>query len=323
MTFPVSHSTLDATALAAEVQRRYGIAGPLRCRLVARGSNDIYLTENGTGQYALRVSRAQHRSGTEIQFETQLLSHLAQLGLPVPTPIALRDGSQSFSVLAPEGERPIVMMSWIAGRPLNRQMSAIEAGKAGELLGQINAAASSFQTPQPKLIDTVARIKRQQQHVDRLLHAGSIERASFDQGLQAVDAAFQSRAMRGLRHGAIHGDFQHANLLQNFDGALTAIDFDDCGTDIIAKDLITFEWRARLDALDAGVIDAFRQAYERVFPLSPQEHAALPVLRIARDLYLLASYAAYIDRIGPVDGFERPERLLALLVEDLKQLSDT
>lgn len=317
-TFPVVHSTLDPAALADEVVRRYGLEVS-RCRLIARGSNDFYRVDGPQGRHALRVSRAGYRSEPDVGYELGLLGWLAAGGLPVPAPVPQRDGRPYFTVAAPEGERPVVLLSWIDGQPLGRDMSVDEGDTAGRLLGRLQRAAAGFAPPYVKRIDTVARIERQLRFVDGVLPQGGEPRAAFERGLAVVREFFAGSAVAQLPSGPTHGDFQFANVMKSGDGRLWPVDFDDCGFDLLAKDLVTFEWRARLERLPQAVIDAFEAGYLAVRPMSAGEHAALPVLRIARDLYLLVSYCAYIDRIGPVAGFERESRLVELLAEDLRR----
>jgi homoserine kinase type II len=317
-TFPVIHSTLDPAALADEVRRRYGL-DVRRCRLIARGSNDFYRVDDVEGRHALRVSRAGYRSAQDVGYELGLLRWLAAAGLPVPTPRPQLDASPFFTLAAPEGERPVVLLSWIDGQPLGHDMSVAEGDAAGRLLGRLQLAARGFDPPYVKRIDTVARIERQLRFVDGVLHVGSESRSAFDRGLAAVRAFFAGPGPAALPTGPTHGDFQFANVMKCGDGSLWPVDFDDCGFDLLAKDLVTFEWRARLERLPQPVIDAFEAGYLAARPMSAAERAALPVLRIARDLYLLVSYCAYIDRIGPVAGFERESRLVELLLEDLRR----
>jgi Ser/Thr protein kinase RdoA (MazF antagonist) len=316
MTFPVSHSTLDAGALAAELGKRFALPGNCVCRLVARGSNDLYRVECGMERYALRVSRAYHRTAAELGYELDLLAFLAGRAVRVPAPVPLANADRFFSVSAPEGERLIVMIGWIDGRPLDRQLSRVEAEAAGRLLADLHVVARDFRSSPVKEIDTVVRITRQLRYLDRLLPHGTVGREQFDHALDAVRRFFSGQAAAALPRGPTHGDFQFANVMKSPDGTLWAIDFDDCGLDITVKDLITFEWRARLEQLPQEVIDAFRGGYESRCPLTIEEVAALPMLRVARDLYLIVSYAAYIDRIGPVAGFEAQSRLVDLMVED-------
>lgn len=317
MTFPVIHSTLDSAALAVEVARRYALPGDCACRLVARGSNDLYRVQCGAARYALRVSRAHHRTAAELNYELDLLAFMAGRSARVPAPLSLTDDARYFTVDAPEGERPIVMTNWLEGQPLDRTLSEPEAEAAGQLLGDLHILAKEFRSQSAKEIDTVQRITRQMHHLDRLLPRGTVGREHFDRGMDAARRYFADPEAAALPRCATHGDFQFANLMRAPDGILWAIDFDDCGRDISAKDLITFEWRARLERLRPAVIDAFRSGYERRCPLTPEEVRALPMLRVARDLYLIVSYAAYIDRIGPVAGFEAESRLVDLLVEDI------
>lgn len=266
----------------------------------------------------MRVSRAGYRTYSEIDYELGLLGSLAAAGIPVPVPVLQRTGERFFTVSAPEGERPIALLSWVEGQPLGRQMTIADGNEAGRLLGRLQIAARGFAPAWIKRVDTVARIERQMPFIDNVAPPGSAARQSFDVGLEAVRHYFAASAAAELPIGPAHGDFQYANVLKSSDGQLWAVDFDECGVDILVKDLVTFEWRARLERISQAVLDAFLDGYLAERPMSADERSALPLLRVARDLYLLVSYAAYIDRIGPVAGFEQESRLLELLAEDLQ-----
>ncbi|MCB1625832.1 MAG: phosphotransferase [Pseudomonadales bacterium] len=323
MTFPVSHSTLDAQALARAVAERYDLGPPQSCRLISRGSNDLYALQFSDQRRVLRVARANHRSASEATFELELLRHLAGGGMPVPAPIPLADGSLHFSVVAPEGERRIVLQTWVEGRALDHSLSPQDARAAGMLLARLHERAHGFRSAEPKLIDTVGRIERKLSYVDALLPLGTAGRDLFDQGFAVVQQWFAAGSGHGLPRGPTHGDFQYANLMQSAGGALAAVDFDDCGIDCLAMDIVTFAWRSRFDDLAAEIDAQFLAGYQVVRPLADAERAALPMLLLARDLYLHASYAAYIDRIGPVSGFEDEARFMVVLARDLHALGIT
>lgn len=323
--FPVVHSTLDAEALAREVATRYGWNGAVRCRLASRGSNDVYAIDAPGGRFALRVSRARHRTREQLEYECDWLAHLAGRGLPVPAPVALPSGERAFELLAPEGARAVVMMEWLDGRACDATLTAREAGAAGELLARIHDAAADFRPRGARVTDTVAKIEHQSAHLERLLGAPAraAQRSLFERALARVREELSGPAARLLRRGAAHGDFQYANLVRLRAGTIGTIDFDDCGDDLLVKDLVTFGWRARYDGLPPEIEMALRAGYESIRPLSGPERAALPLLAVARDLYMLASYAAYVDRIGPVPGFEDESRFWRLLEADWRALEQT
>jgi Ser/Thr protein kinase RdoA (MazF antagonist) len=315
--FPVSHSTLDADALAAELARRLQLRS-VRCRLVSRGSNDLYRIESDTGVFALRVARARHRSSRELDYELCMMRQLSARGLPVPTPVTLRSGKSHFSVRAPEGVRAISLFSWVDGTPLSKTMTSADARAAGRLLAEMHGVLAGFNPPKSKNINTVSKIEDKLRYIDNILPQHSQHRLYFDNALEEIRAFFIVPLIKALPRGATHGDFQFANLMRSSEGRLWVIDFDECGFDILAKDLITFEWRARLDGLPSSTIRAFHSGYRAVRPLIKEETRALPFLRLARDVYLLVSYAAYIDRIGPVQGFNDQSRIIQLMLDDLQ-----
>ena len=304
MTFPVSQSVLDAGALAAELARRYGFKGAVKCRLISRGMNDIYEVRSAAGRYAAKAARAGKSSDGEFGFEQAFVSHLAAARFVVPTPLAQTDGSLFFAVDAPEGRRQIAVMRWLDGAPCTKALTLDDARRLGGFLGRLHRAADGFSYPVPRPLNAEVKLKARLPGLIAML------------GDDADSAAFLSRAVAGLLarmdaldpalvpRGAVHGDFQYANVMQTTDGGLAVFDFSDCGRDFIARDLAGFFWRADFDGVGAALNPAFVAGYEAVRPLTPAEHAALPLFRAARHLLITASMAEFIDRVGPIPGFD-------------------
>jgi Ser/Thr protein kinase RdoA (MazF antagonist) len=107
-----------------------------------------------------------------------------------------------------------------------------------------------------------------------------------------------------VRRGPVHGDYQFANVLRAHDGAIAVLDFDTCGIGYCAEDLLTFVWRSDMEIRDESINEAFLSGYEGVRPLLDEERAFYPIFRVARDLYMSATFAILINRVGPVPGFD-------------------
>jgi Ser/Thr protein kinase RdoA (MazF antagonist) len=104
--------------------------------------------------------------------------------------------------------------------------------------------------------------------------------------------------------GACHGDFQYANVMVQSDRSLAVFDFSDCGDDFLARDLAAFFWRADFDGVGEQVNGAFIAGYEAVRPMSREERGILPVFRASRHLMITTAFANYVNRIGPIPGFD-------------------
>lgn len=304
MTFPVLQSVFDADALAVEVARRYGFTTVPRCRLISRGMNDIYEVRLGPQRYALKAARAGKCTDAEYAYEQELVLHLAKAGFAVPAPMPQKDGASFFTLAAPEGPRQVVLMRWLDGTPCTKTMTLDDARRLGVFLGRLHEAMAGFKAPIHRSPSSEPKIR---ERLPMLLDMVGDDR-DMSAFLQRAAASTYARVAaldeRQVPRGAIHGDFQYANAMTQADGGLAVFDFSDCGEDFLARDLATFFWRADFDGVGEKLNGAFVAGYESRRTLSPAEKAALPLFRAARHLLITASFAHYVNRVGPIPGFD-------------------
>lgn len=319
MSFPVIHSTLDPTALAAYMEEHFDLAPPVSCRLVARGSNDIYDLKHGAGRLALRVAKANFRSVAEVRFELDLLDFLGNKGVKVAKPVVSKVGERCLTVEAPEGIRNIVAFRWINGKSCH-PLTEKQARMAGRLLGNLHLEGMDFRHTDPRSSDIPGLIREREASLRKLLvDRPDAEKATMT-ALSRYDD-FQSSGMEmNLTKSVIHGDFQPANMLLQEGDSSYVIDFDECAFDCLIRDLACFLWRNRFDEVETAVDRAFIEGYSAIRPLSSFELESLPMFVLARNLHIFATYAGIINRVGPIPGFQSFERFLELMqVEETVQ----
>ena len=304
MTFPVLQSVLDADALGLEVARRYGLAGPLRCRLISRGMNDIYEVRNGTHRFALKAARAGKCTDAEYGYEQALVQHLGRAGFMVPTPVLLKDGAPFFSLDAPEGLRQLALMRWLDGVPCTKAMTLDDARRLGVFLARLHESSVGFKYPVQRTPSSEPKIRERLPNLLEMVGDDRDMISFLQRAAMAATARVEALDHRALPRGAVHGDFQYANIMTQADGGLAVFDFSDCGNDFLARDLASFFWRADFDGVGEKLNGAFVAGYESRRPLSPAEKSALPLFRAARHLLITASFAHYVNRIGPIPGFD-------------------
>ncbi|MBM3513899.1 MAG: hypothetical protein FJX59_09305 [Alphaproteobacteria bacterium] len=304
MTFPVIQSVLDGAALAAELARRFDIAPPVKCRLISRGMNDIYEVRSAHGRHAVKVARAGKADDAAFDYEQAYAQHLADAGFTVPAPMIGRDGKGFFSVDAPEGRRQIAVMKWLDGTPLTKAMSADDARRLGAFLARLHQSVENFNPPSPRSPETERKINERLPALVEMV-ADDPQSAQFLRHT-ASDVVARITAMdrAAMPFGAIHGDFQYANVMATPGGALATFDFSDCGQDFLGRDIVTFFWRSDFDGVGDALNPAFVAGYQSIRPLTPAELAALPLFRVARHLLITASMAEFVNRIGPIPGFD-------------------
>jgi Ser/Thr protein kinase RdoA (MazF antagonist) len=304
VTFPVSQSVLNADALAAEVARRFGFTGAVNCRLISRGMNDIYEVRHADQRYALKVARAGKCSDAEYGFEQALVQHLARARFVVPTPVLQKDGAAFFTLHAPEGYRQVALMRWLDGVPCAKTMTLDDARRLGYFLARIHEASAGFSYPVHRSPNSEPKIRERLPLLLAMVGDDPTMAAFLQRAAASVYARIEAIDDRIVPRGAVHGDFQYANIMTQADGGLAVFDFSDCGEDYLARDIASFFWRADFDGVGEKLNGAFVSGYEAHRPLSPGEKAALPLFRAARHLLITASFAHFVSRVGPIPGFD-------------------
>lgn len=316
-TFPVIHSILDSAALAEELSAWIG-SKVMSCQLISRGSNDIYRARTAEASFSVRVARAGWRSESELDYELGLLEWLRRRDLNVPEPVTGMGGELTFSLTAPEGQRSVVVFHWLDGTVLPPSFSADMARRIGQLLATMHAAGRDFVPNSPKPVHTMAKIRGHREALEKLFFNQPRVLALLEAATVWLEQALAALP-KTLPEVHIHGDAHFGNLLVTESGELALIDFDECGQDMAVKDLLPFFWRNQVEGLSEELSAAFLNGYEAIRSLEPDETAALPLLLATRHLYLLATLAGTVNRMGPVAGFDaRESHYVALLETHLK-----
>ena len=135
--FPVTSTTLSATALEQFVIEKYNLSPNATCQLFRTGINHTYFITDGEHKYVLRVYCYNWRSKREIQAEMDLLFLLKQNNISVSYPIADRNKQFIQDINAPEGSRHAVLFSFAEGGKM-RFMNEVTCFKIGVLMGQLH-----------------------------------------------------------------------------------------------------------------------------------------------------------------------------------------
>ncbi|AVC48737.1 phosphotransferase enzyme family protein [Rhizobium leguminosarum bv. viciae] len=143
--FDPLYSTPQVAAIEQFIDQHYPLAGPVSCRMLQSGLNDVYLALGSNGErYVFRLSHRRARGPADVKTETAFLTHLAQSGVPVAAAVPTREGSLFVQGQAPEGARQAVLFRAIEGR----KPDTTDAGDAranGKTLALMHNAAETFQ----------------------------------------------------------------------------------------------------------------------------------------------------------------------------------
>lgn len=306
------YSTFAAEGLAELVAARYGLRAP-QVTLLRRGFNDNYRVVAGPDRFVLRIylHGKYYISGpADLQFELDLLDHLAGAGVGVAPALPMLSGERLGQIEGPEGRRYFALFRYASGAPV-AEPTVDQVRALGREVARIHLAVDRFQSALP----------RQSLGVDALIGAALRRLAPYlaDQPadltlLQAkaaeTRATIESLTLPPGAWGIIHGDPHSGNC--HFDGERPVFfDFDTCGYGYRAYDIA-------IAKADGEAEEAFLEAYQAVRPLSTQEVGALPAFTLARQIW----DAGDILTMAPVWGEQAMKRTVAGLIRELRKGDD-
>ncbi len=235
---------------------------------IAEGvQNSNFFLDTSCGQYVLTVFEQVQED--QLPFYLALLAHLADRGIPCPTPIVNRHGSLTGRLCG----KPAAIVSRLVGRSLIVP-TRMHCAAIGRLLARLHRAAADFPVPLAHARDTGWCTDTAAQLVEHLPVA--------EADLLASEIVFQQCCRPDdLPRGVIHADLFRDNVL--FDGQEVSgvLDFYFAGVDDLLFDLAVTvnDWCADSSGqFDAQRCRALLSAYQDERRLLPAEIAAWPIM---------------------------------------------
>lgn len=304
--FPVTYSLVAPDALLQVIAHTYPLSEFVSCRLYRVSWNSTYLLSARHAKFVVRVYGADWHSRSAIDYELQLLCHLAASGCGVAAPLARTDSTFLTPIAAPEGTRYIAVFPHAPGIvpapfPLGDASQSVYFGRA---LAELHRAAQSFTPSATRLAHTTATI------IDKpldTLQPFLTHRPADWKYLRHVASVVRERLDHNahqLTWGVIHADPFSANATLDKDNQVTWYDFDLCGPgwhlSDVADGYASAMGQERSTEDKEAVWQSFLHGYRSIRDL-PEEHLTLiPVLLAARTIYFMSLNA----RKGLIKGFE-------------------
>lgn len=293
-------------ALLDLIAQNYSLPNPTSCRLHRVSWNTTYVLFAHDARFIVRVYGARWRSHAEIQYELDLLVHLAAKGCGVATPIARTDKSFLTPIPAPEGMRYAVVFTYAPGTvpqpfPLG---DAVQSEHFGRTLAQLHSAADTFTTLANRMAYTIVNL------VDRPLAALEpffMHRPADWAYLHHVAAVVHTQldtASRLLTWGVVHGDPFSANATLSDTNHVTWYDFDLCGPgwhlSDIANGYASAMGQERSAAEKEAIWQSFLHGYRAKRSVGNTELRLIPVMLAANTIYFMSMNTLK----APIQGFE-------------------
>ena len=263
-------------------------------RLIRNRENAVFEIALPGGPAALRLHRPGYQSQGSIASELWWQSALAAEGLAVPTALPTLAGDLVAQLA--QG-RLASCIAWAKGDaigeggvPLTQSMARQCALHAdlGQMLAEMHTLTDGMTLP--------ANFTRHRWDLDGLLgetpfwdrfweHPGLTQHqaAMLKAARSQLHADFTSYIARGADIGLIHADVLRENVLDD-DGALTLIDFDDCGIGFRLYDLGTALSQNLTEPHLPQIADALISGYSRLRPLSTQDIGLVAGFTLLRTL---------------------------------------
>lgn len=277
--FPCSSSIFSATHLALWLEDNYPFSKPARCQLIRAGINHHYLVETSTGKYILRVYFYQWRSQDQVQEELAFILRQKAAGQAVAYPIANKAGSYFNVLLAPEGERLVVLFSFAKGAYLPNPSAGV-VDQIGKRIADMHTLSKDQFFIHRKTYNTHTLGKWALQEITKRFSTDSPAVQYLQKGQQAIEAAFQQADVEALPKGQIHLDVWYDNMRIDAKQTITLYDFDNCGNGWLFLDLAYTSmiiYFTEPDPIQAQKkIDHFLEGYQSILPISTLERQLIP-----------------------------------------------
>lgn len=275
---------------------------------------------NGT-HYALRVCTPDEHSNHDAEVEIAWLNVLnQQTDLPVPVPIANKAGN-FLTFASSEGvpeERRCVLFEWVAGRPIDENLTPEIYQKLGATMAQMHDFAATFfhqpnawpKAMRPMRWDTVFYYPDEPViiHADEYAHLfPQTRRDLITQAITCVEPVLKNLYASPNDAIIIHGDLHMWNV-HHAKGQLHLLDFEDLMWGYPIQDVAITLWYGREREDYAELRKAFKTGYSsvRAWPAPDEETAEKQVeaLAIARTIMFI-NYAARVLNDEPEEYIHR------------------
>ena len=300
-TLSASHSILCTKSLKSYAERHYDFGELSECKFLQLGLNDTYLIRTKTEKFILRAYRLNWRTESDIAYELDALTHLADKGACVSKPLKRKDGKLFEVVVAPEGERFLVLFTFANGDPPNyEEQVEQQAYLYGKAAAHIHTHTDSFSTEHKRFdLSLATLIDKPLKEIQPLLSHRADDWEYMVGFASRLSAKIQNLlANQVLEHGFCHGDFHGGNAHHDMNGTVTFFDFDCCGHGWRAYDVATFFWGARIQEKHRQRCRHFLRGYVEGRHFSDESLASVPYFVAARHLWLIGLHTAISGHHG-------------------------
>ena len=244
--------------------KAYALGELLELKGIVSGiTNTNYFVTTSTGRYVLTLF--EEHTAEELPYYLDLMTHLADHGVPCPHPVANLSGN----TLGALSGKPAALVTCLTGRDLAAPDTK-HCAEVGRVLAEMHLAGQSFQGQGRNTRDAAWRNETANKVRPML--------SSEEKQLLNTTLTFQANFnMQDLPQGLIHADLFRDNVLIDGDKVGGLIDFYYACHDALLYDvaIAVNDWCTLSDGdLDTTRAQSMLQAYHHVRPFNEAENSA-------------------------------------------------
>lgn len=235
--------------------------------------NTNYFISTNKADYVLTIF--EHASIDDLQFDLQLMEHLAKADIPCPQPLHRIDG-ELLSIIA---NKPAALVSRLSGKS-PETISPRQCAEVGYWLAHLHIAGQGF--------SLTRKTTRDLNWAATILTALQTHIRTDQYDLLMAELSYQRTVTRAhLPQGIIHSDLFNDNVLFDGEKLTGLLDLYDTCTDTLLYDIaITANaWCSQPSgAFNHEKLSALIRAYSNIRPLTDAERSSWPSLTRAAAL---------------------------------------
>ncbi len=285
LTIEAVYSTLSTSELLAKVVSQYAMpTTPTYCEFWYRGLNDTYKLSSAKENFVLRVYRKNWRTLSAITFELEAIMYLHRAGVAVAMPMEKKDGGFITSIMAPEGERYVIITEFARGNILKFEDDN-DARIFGKAVAEIHHFSSGFKSSSSRYtLNLQHLINEPLVNIKPYLSHRSADWEFVSEFARTLSSIINRADSGELDYGFCHGDV-HGENAHEHNGKVTHFDFDCCGFGWRSYDLATFKWVSRLLAREDKLWPSFLEGYRSKRKISGLDLSLIEPFVAIRDIW--------------------------------------
>jgi homoserine kinase type II len=296
--------------------KQFPLGGALALQGISSGiDNSNFFLTTERGEFVLTIF--ENLGFEQLPFYVQLMRHLAERGIPVPSPVPTVDGEL---VVALHGKPAIIVSRLSGASQLDPQ--PVHCAEVGAMLARMHLAGRDFALHQPNLrgLDWIGATAPT---VLPLISAPEAELLRSEVAYQTDFAG--SAAYAALTRGPVHADLFRNNVMFEGERLTGCFDFYFAGVDTWLFDVAVTvnDWCVDLASgrLVEERVRALLDAYHAVRPFTLDEQTAwLPMLRAgALRFWLSRLYDLHIPRAAELLTPHDPTHFERILRERIER----